>query len=397
VSDKKLGVDSDNNGVIDYYNADVVTANDYYPFGMQMPGRKFSSLSSKYRYGFNGKENDNEVKGEGNQQDYGNRIYDPRLGRFLSVDPLTKKFPNLTPYQYAGNKPIWCVDLDGLEDIPTTELNKYGEKQVYQISTDITDGNTISTFTSNQVPSNAKPVTQNLSDKQIYRLAVARMLVPGQFLIGKDQYLDEKYFEAEQRINYYYSHHATATMSKGSHSDKLTGEIHNLVTNALFSDDNTMSDAAATMIDRRTSFLGKFNWAKTAVEFGAGALIASGFKYAVGRLGGALESLGIPKGFGIMADPGKFRVASGTLNEQVAMKEAMTGGAGDRLTATHSTMAGGAPKVLTDPRLNGLNITKYEYNKKIFGSDGKTVVENINIHYLQNNTTGQRFDFKFTQ
>ncbi len=42
-----------------------------------------------YRYGFNGKENDNEVKGEGNQQDYGFRIYDPRLGRFLSVDPLT--------------------------------------------------------------------------------------------------------------------------------------------------------------------------------------------------------------------------------------------------------------------------------------------------------------------
>ncbi|MEZ2442984.1 RHS repeat-associated core domain-containing protein [Chitinophaga sp. RCC_12] len=47
-----------------------------------------------YRYGFNGKENDNEVKGEGNQQDYGMRIYDPRLGRFLSVDPLTKGYPH---------------------------------------------------------------------------------------------------------------------------------------------------------------------------------------------------------------------------------------------------------------------------------------------------------------
>ena len=50
-----------------------------------MPGRTFSS--SSYRYGFNGKENDNEVKGNGNQQDYGMRIYDPRLGRFLSIDP----------------------------------------------------------------------------------------------------------------------------------------------------------------------------------------------------------------------------------------------------------------------------------------------------------------------
>jgi hypothetical protein len=35
-----------------------------YPFGMQMPGRSFSSGS--YRYGFQGQEKDDEVKGEGN-------------------------------------------------------------------------------------------------------------------------------------------------------------------------------------------------------------------------------------------------------------------------------------------------------------------------------------------
>jgi RHS repeat-associated protein len=69
-----------------------------------------------YRFGFNGKENDNGVKGLGNQQDYGMRIYDPRVGRFLSVDPLSKSYPWYTPYQFAGNKPIWAVDLDGLEE-----------------------------------------------------------------------------------------------------------------------------------------------------------------------------------------------------------------------------------------------------------------------------------------
>src|SRR5690606_4468651 len=84
VSDKKEGVDTTSDGNVDYYLADVVTANDYYPFGMLMPGRGYSA-SDAYRYGFNGKENDNEVKGEGNQQDYGMRIYDPRLGKFLSV------------------------------------------------------------------------------------------------------------------------------------------------------------------------------------------------------------------------------------------------------------------------------------------------------------------------
>ncbi|MFY0255719.1 RHS repeat-associated core domain-containing protein [Chitinophaga sp. 30R24] len=70
-------------------------------------GDVYTSVGGRYRYGFNGKENDNEVKGEGNQQDYGMRIYDPRLGRFLSVDPLTQHFPWYTPYQFAGNKPIW--------------------------------------------------------------------------------------------------------------------------------------------------------------------------------------------------------------------------------------------------------------------------------------------------
>ena len=62
-----------------FYKAEVLSANDYYPFGMGMVGRNYNS--GGYRYGFNGKENDNEVKGEGNQQDYGLRIYDPRLGR----------------------------------------------------------------------------------------------------------------------------------------------------------------------------------------------------------------------------------------------------------------------------------------------------------------------------
>jgi RHS repeat-associated protein len=56
---------------------------------MMMPNRKYSA-SNFYRYGFNGKEKDNEAKGEGNQYDYGFRVYDPRLGRFLSEDPLTQ-------------------------------------------------------------------------------------------------------------------------------------------------------------------------------------------------------------------------------------------------------------------------------------------------------------------
>jgi RHS repeat-associated protein len=194
IADKKLPVASIGGMAINYWQADVVTATGYYPFGMPMPartgktyngtwvpGRGFTdgglyptdlSVAQRYaprpanyvatrqiellpgfetglmdemiaeilnptdnpngstgmyggegsyeaygyyRYGFNGKENDNEVKGAGNQQDYGMRIYDPRLGRFLSVDPITKQYPELTPYQFASNCPIAMDDIDGLE------------------------------------------------------------------------------------------------------------------------------------------------------------------------------------------------------------------------------------------------------------------------------------------
>lgn len=80
---------------------------------MQMQASNFNG--DKYRFGFNGKEKDKETYGEGNEYDYGFRIYNPRIGKFLSVDPLTIKYPMLTPFQFASNTPIQAIDLDGLE------------------------------------------------------------------------------------------------------------------------------------------------------------------------------------------------------------------------------------------------------------------------------------------
>jgi len=111
VSDRRIQVDANSDGTVDSYKADLVSANDYYPFGMLMPGRKYSIVNTNYRYGFNGKENDNETSTE----DYGMRIYDGRLGRFLSVDPLFRRYSWLTPYQFASNKPVWAIDIDGNE------------------------------------------------------------------------------------------------------------------------------------------------------------------------------------------------------------------------------------------------------------------------------------------
>ncbi|GIV45104.1 MAG: hypothetical protein KatS3mg035_2227 [Bacteroidia bacterium] len=95
----------------------VSSSLDYYPFGSVMEGREYNLAA--YRFGFNGKENDNEVIGMGRWQDYGARMYRPDLARFFSPDPIMvkgNKYPFYSFYQFAGNKPILAVDLDGKED-----------------------------------------------------------------------------------------------------------------------------------------------------------------------------------------------------------------------------------------------------------------------------------------
>jgi RHS repeat-associated protein len=87
------------------------------PFGVGLEGRTYTSESG-YRYGFNGKEKDDEGMGGGGQTyDYGFRIYNPGLAKFLSVEPLSASYPWYTPYQFAGNKPIACIDIEGLEEL----------------------------------------------------------------------------------------------------------------------------------------------------------------------------------------------------------------------------------------------------------------------------------------
>ncbi len=117
ITDRPIAVSTDGT-TVSHYGADVLRSTDYYPFGMEMVGR--TSGADNYRYGFNGKEDNREW---GNQliQDYGFRLYNPAIGKFLSVDPLAPDYPWYTPYQFAGNGPITNVDLDGLEPKASTE------------------------------------------------------------------------------------------------------------------------------------------------------------------------------------------------------------------------------------------------------------------------------------
>src|SRR5690606_24841281 len=80
---------------------------------MIMPGRHANT--SDYRYGFQGQEMDDEIKGEGNSINYKYRMHDPRVGRFFAVDPLFKKYPWNSTYAFSENRVIDSGELEGLE------------------------------------------------------------------------------------------------------------------------------------------------------------------------------------------------------------------------------------------------------------------------------------------
>ena len=65
------------------------------------------------------------------------RFYAAWLGRFISVDPLQFEYPYYTPFQYAGNKPISFIDLDGAEPTKHLEINMKNLTTKLIIETDV--------------------------------------------------------------------------------------------------------------------------------------------------------------------------------------------------------------------------------------------------------------------
>ncbi|WP_281309715.1 glycoside hydrolase family protein [Flavobacterium flavigenum] len=107
-------VESTNQVSVIAFSPDVRSYSDYYPFGMLVPSRHGSSDS--YRYGFQGQEKDDEIKGgEGNSLNYTFRMHDPRIGRFFARDPLASEYPWNSPYAFSENDVVRATELEGLE------------------------------------------------------------------------------------------------------------------------------------------------------------------------------------------------------------------------------------------------------------------------------------------
>lgn len=135
ITDRKLASNGGSGSIVSYYTADVVSYSDYEPFGMALHGKN----DGDYRYGFQGQEGDDEVKGDGNSVNYKFRMHDPRVGRFFTADPLTKNYPGHSPYSFSLNCVINGVELEGLEYYYTADgtfLGKVGTSQYVRVIKD---------------------------------------------------------------------------------------------------------------------------------------------------------------------------------------------------------------------------------------------------------------------
>jgi RHS repeat-associated protein len=104
---------SDNFLTFNRYFPDILQHTDFHAFGMEMNGRKWQGTANNFRFSYNGKESASELAS--GDYDFGERILDGRVGRWMTWDPLRQKYPGLSPYNFCANNPIINVDERGEE------------------------------------------------------------------------------------------------------------------------------------------------------------------------------------------------------------------------------------------------------------------------------------------
>jgi len=110
-----------------------------------MPGRHANTAD--YRYGFQGQEMDDEIKGEGNSLNYTFRMHDPRVGRFFAVDPLFKSYPWNSYYAFSENRVIDGIELEGLEfSVPDLLRAKFVPAEHKPVLVQIYDGMILASY-----------------------------------------------------------------------------------------------------------------------------------------------------------------------------------------------------------------------------------------------------------
>ena len=101
---------------------EVLERNDYYPFGTKHPNTGYASTSNRYLFG--GMEK--QYFSSNPTYDFGARMLDGKLGRWMTMDPKTEKYYSMTPYGYCGNNPVSNIDRFGMDYWSTNDPDQIG-------------------------------------------------------------------------------------------------------------------------------------------------------------------------------------------------------------------------------------------------------------------------------
>ena len=105
----------------------VLEETHYYPYGLTMAGISTTApLKLENRFKYNGKELNHQEFSDGNGLEwysYGDREFDPQLGRFHTLDPYAHIAPGISPYLYALNDPTLLIDINGDSTVPKNDVD----------------------------------------------------------------------------------------------------------------------------------------------------------------------------------------------------------------------------------------------------------------------------------